>query len=281
MQKPSDLEVLATLLTDYVAESRALHGFRAPSSSPASRAVNSSPTLPVADVWALAHLLVASAGDHLVLLARALSTQGVSVAGLTVGRAAQENAARAFWLIEPGLPIRTHVARHYTLLLADLAHRSRVTDGVDEQAHVFASRKLTQLIEHASAAGFQVSNRNRRVQIEGEKIPDSAKLARVGLSDEMAAAGSLQYSLSSSIAHGSGLGITELSEVVDWDQLTLVFRLTAGDAAVTVAAGILAHGLAYMELSRLFDFELPRKWISGRANLMALVSEYLEKAAQG
>lgn len=280
MEKPSDLEGLAKLLTVYVDESRALHTYRAPSSSPASCAVNSSPTLPVADVWALAHLLVASAEDHLMLLARALGTPGVSVAALTVGRAAQENAARAYWLIEPGLPIRIHVARHYTLLFTDLVHRSRVTDGVDEQIHADASRKLTKLVEHATTMGFQVNNLNRRIQVDAEKAPDSAKLSRIGLSEETAGYGSFQFSLSSSIAHGSGLGVIELSEVVDWDQLELVFRLTSGHAAVTVSAGILAHGLAYMELTRLFDFKLPRSWISTRADLMALVSKCLVKAAE-
>jgi hypothetical protein len=72
---------------------------------------------------------------------------------------------------------------------------------------------LTALVEHARTAGFQVGKLSRRIEVDGEKAPDSAKLARVGLSGGFEAAGPYLFSLSSSIAHGSGLGIIEMSEV--------------------------------------------------------------------
>lgn len=104
-----DRQLLAAHLSKYFAHSQPLHNFHAPASSPASRAVDSWPDLPVADVWALARILLTSSEDHLRLLSMGLHSATVSVEALTVGRAAQENAARSYWLIEPGLSLRGHV----------------------------------------------------------------------------------------------------------------------------------------------------------------------------
>jgi hypothetical protein len=275
-----DSQLLATHLANYVTHSHPLHSFHAPESSPASRAVDSWPDLPVTDLWTLDHILLASAEDHLRLLSIALYTSSVSVAALTVGRAAQENAARAYWLIEPGLPLQTHVARHYALLLTDLTHKLRAMQGVDDEGHANVSRTLTTVIEHAREAGFQVNKVTRRIEVNGERAPDSRRLALIGLLEEDQGAGSYQFSLSSSIAHGSGLGVMELCDVTDWDRFSLVLRLTSGDAAVAVSAGVLAHGLAYRELSRLFGFQPPREWSSARAELLTLVSKFLVQAAR-
>jgi hypothetical protein len=165
-------------------------------------------------------------------------------------------------------------------LLADLAHKLRVTHGFDDEGHASISRTLTALVEHARTAGFQVGKLSRRIEVDGEKAPDSAKLARVGLSGGFEAAGPYLFSLSSSIAHGSGLGIIEMSEVTDLDHLTLVLRLRPGDAALTVTAGVLAHGLGFRELSRLLGFQLPTDWTSARTDLLGLASKCLEQAAE-
>ena len=267
---------LGDVLEMYVAVSYRLHQHFAPPGSPAVDAVQETGSLPVADVWASAHLFMLAAHEHLTLLAAGLRHPRVSSAIFTLGRAAQENAARALWVLDPADDVRGSVARHYALVLNDLAQLARVAQQQGAREHADAVRRLESMASRARRSGFSVGKLSLRPEVDAQRAPGSAELATVGLAHESAWAGAALFSLASSVAHGSVSGLMQTMQIENFEDLTLAPRLTPQDAGLSVAAPLLSHGLAYRELARQLGYPLDETWRLTRQQVMDAVTRRLD-----
>lgn len=250
----------------FAAVASRLHEHTPPRHCAAVTAADANPDLAVHDVWTAAHMLLINSHDHLLALAVAMQQNRVNTAIWTLGRAAQENAARAHWLIQQDDPtlgrkdvdVQRLVARYYASLLSDLAQEVRLAQRRSSEEHKQALLLQETVANQARNAGFQVHKLSSRQRVDEEQIPDGQAAACLGLAAEDAWAGHRLYSQSSSIAHGSALGMLRLASDASRPDGRVRVRLwlKPEDAALIIKSCLLAHDLAYERLAELFAYDL-------------------------
>jgi hypothetical protein len=130
---------------------------------------------PVAFATMLADCRLLAAEDHLRGLRAVLADGSATLAALSMSRAVLEAAARAWWLLDPGIDARTRVARGMTDRLAELRQMIRSGDHLPGPSAKAAARQQAAILAGAHQHGFPVSARKGVV---GNGSPTSSELVR-------------------------------------------------------------------------------------------------------
>ena len=194
---------------------------------------------PVAFATMLADCRLLAAEDHLRGLRAVLADGSAMQAALSMSRAVLEAAARAWWLLDPGIDARTRVARGMTERLTELSQRIRsggqlkgpcIRAAVQEQATILAGARQHRFPVIAKGV----------TAVVGERPPTSSELVRRMLCDPDLPGGQLGrlvYAELSSAVHGRLEGRTWRRE---WQMLGRPLRLGEEDLQVVVWAACCA-----------------------------------------
>src|SRR5215218_6387160 len=154
------------------------------------------------------HLLAAE--DHLRGLRAVLADGSAVQAALSMSRAVLEAAARAWWLLDPGIDARARVARGMTERLAELSQRIRSGGQLEGPSIKTAVREQATILAGARQHGFPVVAKGVATAV-GERSPASSELVRrmfCGPDRPGGQLGRLVYAEMSSAVHGQLEGRT-------------------------------------------------------------------------
>jgi hypothetical protein len=155
---------------------------------------------------------LAAADDQLIgmqhVLREPLTTFGIT----TLARGVIEASARAWWLLDPSVDVRTRVARSMTSRLETLWYNRRVEEKLDLPRTCTA--RIEEILAIAPTKGFNAiaERRNAPPAIE-EALPWAARLY-----EEILGSKELGYGVwadFAAVAHGQAGGIVQRLEVVD------------------------------------------------------------------
>jgi hypothetical protein len=159
---------------------------------------------PVAFATMLADSFLLTAEDHLRGLRAVLHDGTAMQAALSMSRVVVEAAARAWWLLDPGIDARTRVARAMTERLAELAQRIRSGRQLRLPSTNAAYSEQEAILFGARANRFPVTTKGA-VPAIGERSPTSSDLVRrMNCSPDLPGGqiGRLMYADLSSAIHG-------------------------------------------------------------------------------
>ena len=165
---------------------------------------------PVETAFAQAQTLMASAADHLLVLAGTLDPFA-PWAGRTLARGTVEAAARAWWLLDPTINPTQRIARSLTERVHDLRSQrtilremTRVTDEERAAAIEHIESALATAAGMAVALGVEPINDDRGGMVAaGARRPETTHLVAQALPE----VGRVLYRIYSATAHGVSHGL--------------------------------------------------------------------------
>lgn len=203
---------------------------------------------PVENAYSGALLLVIAAEDLIGAMCRLALMDEATVFGYVVlARAALEHAARAFWLLEPGIEPKLRIARHQTQRIASFAELKRLPpDSIDRG---LMKERLDEIYAEANRLGFRrISQKGKPTHVE-EPMPSATSLVR----DLMRGPdgdpwGGTLYSIWSATAHGTLYSLqTSLDSMDEPD--THALRVSS-DEVNLVLAGVITGYMALVQRYR-------------------------------
>lgn len=232
-------------------------------------------------------LLIMAAQDHVFSLSRLLSLPLTQFAHMAVIRAAIENAARAYWLLDPDLDLRERAGRGLTERFASLQEMIGVLTLTDAKQAEEKKRRLAQLISTATELGFSVKKGGHpeRYFLAEIRRPSATSLAGSILPET----GKAMYKLSSAATHGTTYALM-LNYRVEPDAeeerrgwiTNLVPQLEISSVAVVMSAAAMAFRRAFEKHMNFLGWQ-SNEWTSYADHVEKVLAKHLVSgpAAQG
>jgi hypothetical protein len=219
---------------------------------------------PAADCHTLAQLRILAAIDHMYALVNLLQDPDLVYSPASVARAAIECTARAWWLLDPDVDLRTRVLRGMADRLVSQGELARVP--IQEVAD-YARGRIDRIL--AGAAGFNLQPvRTKKGAYRGigeVTVPGVMELLRDQLGPRV---GEVAYRELSLIAHGDPIGIVASSRVVEdpagrHERGLFAPRVGQGTVASRIGVVTLSYTEAVDREVRLFGWDRT-DWIASR-----------------
>lgn len=171
----------------------------------------------VQTAYSLAATLLAAAQAQLESTARILVEPLPELGVYATTRAAMENAARAWWLLAPGLTPQERSARGLVERMNSLHETSMVLDlvGTNKKDRTKQKERLQQVEAEAVSLGFTVT-RSPRAGLRIAEVPRKSPTAL--LRDMHGDEGELVYRLLSAAVHGTTYALLQGMEFVQTDK---------------------------------------------------------------
>jgi hypothetical protein len=178
---------------------------------------------PLRDAYLSAALPLASAEDHLLLLAHAIGSGPVHFAYSTVARGAMEAAGRAWWLLDPDVEDSKRLGRymtdrlysfHETLVLAAAEGELDGSSDLLTQQH----EKIRRIERAATDHGFHLHRNKQQLAVAvGEPRPPSTRLMKLILQEaaDLYSPGAMIYRVLSATAHATLYALMQSATVID------------------------------------------------------------------
>jgi hypothetical protein len=149
--------------------------------------------------------LVEVAGDHISAFAKLIAPPIEVIATWTAMRALLEAAARAKWLLEPGLDTKTRVARSVALRFVGLVEQQRFVRSAQPDRVPWLRERMNEVERDANSWGLPTikDKDGKRIGV-GVRVPRATDLIEETLGE------SELYRLMSAVAHGHHWAILAL-----------------------------------------------------------------------
>lgn len=228
---------------------------------------------PVSLTYLVADLFLTGAHDELVALAALLRERSSIHGPMTVARAVLEGSIRAWWILDPLIPVRQRVARAMTERLYDMWHESRVGRELGQQTA--ADGRTQQILENAEFRGFEVLPGNdRRPPAIEEPWKSNTALVRMLFADsspESQQGRAVYYDLSA-VAHGRIAGIIPGLEAKGLSDDPKGFASSVKGAAVAAIVASFAYERARRRQYDRYGWDLAAWDENAKMTMLSLVS---------
>lgn len=161
----------------------------------------------VLTAYSQGELLIGVAYEQIVCFTRACAEPVLSIAPWTAVRAVIESCALASWLLDPGIDVRTRVARSFAFRFEGLEQQLKMARTTNYPGSIEASSKrIVDVEQSALAVGFGklVNGKGKRTGI-GQVMPSATTLVRETLDEEAA------YRLLSAVTHAHPWALQQIS----------------------------------------------------------------------
>jgi hypothetical protein len=239
---------------------------------------------PVRDAYLSAALPLASAEDHLLLLAHAIASGPVQYAYSTVARGAMEASGRAWWLLDPDVEDSRRLGRYMTDRLYSFHETLVLATAEGEQNGAFSllaqqQEKIHHIDRAASQHGFHVHrNKQQLATAVGETRPPSTRLMKLILQDavDLHSPGAMIYRVLSATAHATLYALMHSATVVDIlpDDASLA-RVSLDDLqlARTTIGPVMAYSRAFTAMLNQWGWlDRADPWSEVATNLASLLA---------
>lgn len=162
----------------------------------------------VETAYSLAAMLLMATENHLEATSRLLVEPLTNYGLFAVCRAAMENSARAWWLLDPEIDVNERAARGLLTRFSSLHEAAEVEDlmiadkGWEELESVIRANHVA---ERARAQGFTVVNKKHRFELSGFERPSTTALLKE-VHEEL---GAVMYKYLSASVHGTSYALMQ------------------------------------------------------------------------